>query len=72
MLSDYEKQRERNIASNNERLAQLGLSQGGLALKKKKAAPKPKRQRADPDWKPERTTRVSGRPAAAAVKNERA
>ena len=71
MLSDYEKQRERNIASNNERLAELGL-EGGLALKKKKAAPKPKRQRADPDWKPERTTRVSGRPAAAAVKNERA
>jgi hypothetical protein len=70
MLSDYELQRERNIASNKKRLAELGL-EGGLALKKKKAAPKPKRQRADPDWKPERTTRVSGRPAAAAVKNER-
>ena len=75
MLSDYELQRERNIASNNERLAELGL-EGGLAPKKKKAEPKPKRQRADPDWKPERTTRVSGRPAAAAAaaatKNEQA
>ena len=66
MLSDYELQRERNIASNNERLAELGL-EGGLAPKQKKAESKPKRQRADPDWKPERTTRVSGRPAAAAA-----
>ena len=27
-VSDYEKQRERNIASNNERLAELGLLTG--------------------------------------------
>ena len=76
MLSDYELQRERNIAANNSRLAELGLD--GLASKKKKGTsePKPKRQRSsdDPEWKPERTTRVSGRTAAAAAaatKNER-
>ena len=56
-LSEYEQQRERNIADNNKRLAELGL-EGSLAPKKK-AEPKPKRQRVsdDPEWKPERITR---------------
>ena len=42
-LSEYEQQRERNIANNNKRLAELGL-EGSLAPKKK-AEPTPKRQR---------------------------
>ena len=66
MLSDYEQQRARNIASNNERLAELGLEEGGLAPKPKKANSKPKRQCADPEWMPERTTRARSRLAAAA------
>lgn len=71
-LSEYELQRQRNIASNNKRLAELGL-EGGLAPKKMKAEPKPKRQRRtteDPEWKPERTTRVSR--TAAATKHDKA
>jgi len=64
-LSPYELQRERNIAANHERLTELGLT-SGLTPKRRKAEPK-KRQRTpgDQEWKPERTTRVSGRTTAA-------
>ena len=70
MMSEYEAQRERNIAANNRRLVELGLG-GGLTSKREK--PRPRRQRIsdDPDWKPERKTRVSGCTATAATEHGR-
>ena len=72
--SEYELQRDRNIAANNQQLADLGLEGvfiGKPLLSKRKA---PKRSMGDdPEWQPERcarTTRVTGRASAKAATTE--